>query len=79
MKTRTSRHLLERPRRAPRRRSLLGIAGLVLGTLVLGVLGTGGSFALWRGTASVQAAPLAAARVALTSQHDSRRAGHQHR
>jgi len=66
MKTRTSRHLLERPRRAPRRRSLLGVAGLVLGTLLLGVLGTGGSFALWRSSTSVQAAPVSAARVAIT-------------
>jgi len=66
MTTRTSRHLLERPRRAPQRRSLLGVAGLVLGTLLLGILGTGGSFALWRGSASVQAAPVSAARLAIT-------------
>ena len=64
--TRNSRHLLERPRRAPRRRSLLGVAGLVTGTLLLALLGTGGSFALWRGSTSVQAAPLSAASVAIT-------------
>ena len=66
MNTRTSRHLLERPRRAPSRRSLLGVAGLVLGTMLLALVGTGGSFALWRGSASVQAAPVSAARVTMT-------------
>lgn len=63
---RKSRHLLERPRPAVRRRSLLGTAGLVIGTILLGLLGTGGSFALWRGSTTVQAAPLSAARVAIT-------------
>ena len=62
---RTSRHLLERPRRTTRRTSLLGIAGLVTGTILLALIGTGGSFALWRGSASVQAAPLSAAKVAV--------------
>ena len=64
--TRTSRHLLERPRRTARRSSLLGVAGLVTGTLLLALIGTGGSFALWRGSTSVQAAPLSAAKVAVT-------------
>jgi chitodextrinase len=63
---RKSRHLLERPRPAVRRRSLLGTAGLVIGTILLGLLGTGGSFALWRGSTTVQAATVSAARVAIT-------------
>ncbi|CAN5340959.1 hypothetical protein BH11ACT4_BH11ACT4_24540 [soil metagenome] len=64
--TRTSRHLLERPRRALRRRSVLGTSAAVLGAVLFGFIGTGGSFALWQGTASVQPTPVSAARVAVT-------------
>lgn len=61
-----ARHSLTHPRKRRIMRPLLMASGLLAGAVVLGVVGTGGTYALWGGNVQVDAPAITAGTTGLT-------------